>query len=199
MTLTTELEAATASVRTMFGAAACSCALASDDGAELRFVAANGAGAENIVGVTMPVRRGIAGWVALTGQPIAIADVARDDRFARDIAEATEYVPTAVLAAPLLDEHGETMGVIEVLDPTRLEDETRLGGQRGTSAELAALTAAAAQVSTIVRLSRLASSASTIAPELVAPLAEIAESGPAGQRLAREVLGAVGAFVRAAR
>lgn len=199
MTLTTELEAATASVRTMFGAAACSCALASDDGAELRFVAADGAGADGIVGVTMPIRRGIAGWVALTGQPIAIADVARDDRFARDIAEATEYVPTAVLAAPLLDEEGETVGVIEVLDPTRLDDETRLGGQRGTSAELAALTAAAAQVSAIVRLSRLASSAATVSPELVGPLAEIAESGPAGQQLAREVIDAVGTYLRAAR
>ncbi len=199
MTLTSELEAATAAVRTMFGAAACSCALASDDGSELQFVAADGAGSDGIVGVAMPIRRGIAGWVALTGQPIAIADVARDDRFARDIAEATEYVPTAVLAAPLLDEEGETMGVLEVLDPTRLEDETRLGGQRGTSAELAALTAAAAQVSAIVRLSRLASSASTVAPDLVGPLAEIAESGPAGQQLAREVINAVGSYLRAAR
>lgn len=199
MTLITELEAATASVRTMFGAAACSCALASEDGAELRFVAADGAGADGIVGITMPIRRGIAGWVALSGQPIAVADVASDDRFARDIAQATEYVPTAVLAAPLLDQEGETMGVIEVLDPTRLEDETRLGGQRGTSAELTALTAAAAQVSAIVRLSRLASSATTVAPDLVGPLAEIAESGPAGQQLAREVINAVGSYLRAAR
>lgn len=199
MTLTDELQAATASVRTMFGAAACSCALASEDGAELTFVAADGAGAAGIVGVSMPVRRGIAGWVALTAQPIAVSDVSRDDRFARDIAEATEYVPTAVLAAPLVDEAGETIGVIEVLDPTRLEDETRLGGQRGTSAELAALTAAATQVSSIVRLSRQVTVTTTVAPELVGALAEVAGSGPAGQRLARDVLEAVGSYLRAAR
>lgn len=198
MTLTDELQAATASVRTMFGAAACSCALASEDGSELTFVAADGAGAAGIVGVSIPVRRGIAGWVALTAQPIAVADVSRDDRFARDVAEATEYVPTTVLAAPLLDD-GETVGVIEVLDPTRLEDETRLGGQRGTSAELAALTAAATQVSAILRLSRQATAATSLAPELVGPLAEIAGSGPAGQQLARDVVEAVSSYLRAAR
>src|SRR3712207_8542927 len=49
-------------------AAACSCALASEDGTELEFVAADGAGADQIRGVRLPAGRGIAGFVALSGQ-----------------------------------------------------------------------------------------------------------------------------------
>ena len=155
MTLESELQAACAATRGLFGAAACSCALARDDGAELEFIAADGAGAENIVGVRLPISRGIAGFVALSGQPMAIADVASDERFARDVAEATEYVPTSILAAPLLDEDGETIGVLEVLDAQHPDDEARMGAQRGTVAELAALTVVAASLASVVRLSRL--------------------------------------------
>ncbi|WP_299053794.1 GAF domain-containing protein [uncultured Nocardioides sp.] len=107
-----------ASTRTLYAAAACSCALVDDDGTGLTFVAADGAGAEAVRGVTLPVDRGVAGWVALSGQPTGIADVARDARFARDVAEATSYVPTSLLAVPMVDPDGEVVGVVEVLDPT---------------------------------------------------------------------------------
>ncbi len=196
MTLTAELQAAVSATRTLFGAAACSCALASDDGSELRFVAAAGVGAAEIVGITMPVSRGIAGWVALSGQPIAIGDVTRDERFARDIAEATAYVPTAILAAPLLDDEGETIGVIEVLDPSRPDDESRLGSQRGTAAELASLTVIAAQVATIVRLSGLVDTATALPPDLVTALSELSALDPAAAVLAREVVSALAAYAR---
>ena len=92
-------------------------ALVEEDGATLRFVASDGAGAEEIVGVTIPVSRGIAGWAAMSGQPIAVRDVQTDARFARDVAESTHYVPTAILAAPMLDADGEVLGVASVLDP----------------------------------------------------------------------------------
>lgn len=154
MSLASELEAACAATRGLFSAAACSCALAADDGTELEFVAADGAGAAAIVGVRLPVSRGIAGFVALSGQPIAIADVARDDRFARDVAESTDYVPTTILAAPLVDDEGETIGVLEVLDPAHPDDESRIGTQRGTVAELSVLTVVAAQVARTVQLAR---------------------------------------------
>jgi signal transduction protein with GAF and PtsI domain len=108
--------------RALFGAAACSIALVDDDGANLRFVASDGAGADEIVGVTIPVSRGIAGWAAMSGQPIAVRDVQTDPRFARDVAESTNYVPTAIYAAPMLDAEGEVLGVASVLDP--VVDET---------------------------------------------------------------------------
>ena len=101
------LEASVAATRTLFAAAACSVALVDDDGDALRFVASDGAGAEEIVGVTIPVGRGIAGWAAMSGQPIAVRDVRSDARFARDVAESTHYVPSSIMAAPLLTPDGE--------------------------------------------------------------------------------------------
>jgi signal transduction protein with GAF and PtsI domain len=108
--------------RRLFGAAACSIALVDEEGATLEFVASDGEGAAEIVGVRIPVSRGIAGWAAMSGQPIAVRDVQSDPRFARDIAEATHYVPDAIYAAPILDAQGEVLGVASVLDP--VVDET---------------------------------------------------------------------------
>ncbi len=105
-------------VRGLFSAAACSVALVDSDGGELRFVASDGAGAEEIVGVSIPVSRGIAGWAAMSGQPIAVRDVQADPRFARDVAESTHYVPSAILAAPLMSPEGDVVGVTSVLDPS---------------------------------------------------------------------------------
>jgi signal transduction protein with GAF and PtsI domain len=105
-------------VRRLFAAAACSVALVDEDGETLEFVASDGAGAEAIVGVSIPVSRGIAGWAAMSGQPIAVRDVQTDARFARDVAESTNYVPASILAAPMMTADGEVMGVTSVLDPS---------------------------------------------------------------------------------
>lgn len=104
--------------RALFGAAACSVALVDAEGEQLEYVAADGQGAREIVGVYMPVGRGIAGWAAMSGQTIAVSDVRSDARFARDVAEATSYVPESILAAPLTSAGGEVLGVVSVLDPT---------------------------------------------------------------------------------
>jgi hypothetical protein len=58
---------------------------------------------------------GIAGYAFSTGQPLAVADVTADPRFERSVAEATGYIPSSLLAVPLLDERG-TIGVLEALD-----------------------------------------------------------------------------------
>jgi GAF domain-containing protein len=63
----------------------------------------------------VPVGVGIAGRVFADGAPVAVDDVARDERFARQIAEATGYVPTGLMAAPLTHA-GRAIGVLEVLD-----------------------------------------------------------------------------------
>jgi GAF domain-containing protein len=122
------------SVCGLFGAAAASVALvgteADPDAAVLRYVASHGAGERRIVGVTVPVTRGIAGWVVTSGSPVAVTDVQRDQRFARDVAEATGYVPTTILAAPVLGDE-EPLGVISVLDPTRRERDLDLLGTLG--------------------------------------------------------------------
>jgi GAF domain-containing protein len=109
------LEAITAAAKELFGAAACSLALLTDDRSELVFQVATGAGADDVVGVRMPSDQGIAGWVVSSGQPIAIEDLSSDPRFASDVAETTGYVPTSILAMPLETERG-ALGVISVLD-----------------------------------------------------------------------------------
>src|SRR6476469_4769749 len=93
--------AITAVAQQFFGAAACSIAELDDDSDELVYIAASGAGADSVVGIRLPVGRGIAGWVAQSGQPIAVSDLSRDTRFARDVAESTSYVPAAILAVPI--------------------------------------------------------------------------------------------------
>jgi GAF domain-containing protein len=108
-----------ADLRRDLGAAACSVALV--DGDELVFVAADGAGAADVLGLRIPLARGIAGWVAVSGQGIAVNDVHRDRRFDRASAEQTGYLPTAILAVPVEDdedEEGGPLGVVEVLDWT---------------------------------------------------------------------------------
>jgi hypothetical protein len=124
------LRSVTATARSLFEAAACSIALVDDSGEALVFTAASGAGADEIVGTSIPVGRGIAGWVAASEQPIAIGDVTRDPRFARDVAEATGYVPRTILAMPLQGTH-DVLGVLEVLDPGVVEGDRQTGGGLG--------------------------------------------------------------------
>lgn len=188
--LADELRATVRATRQLFGAAACSCALATEAGDALVFVAADGAGADAIVGVEIPVGRGIAGWAAMTGQPITVADVEKDARFARDVAESTDYVPSTILAAPVMAEDGEVSGVIEVLDPSRPEGGTGIGALRGSSAELALLTLVSTQLSTVVRLSRTLGSR----PQATTPL--LGSVGPDAERLAEQVMAAVADFLR---
>jgi GAF domain-containing protein len=82
---------------------------------ELVVVAAAGQAGTGMAGMRVPVRAGIAGRVFADSEPIAVDDVEADARFARAIAEATGYVPTGLMAAPLV--HADrTIGVLEVLD-----------------------------------------------------------------------------------
>jgi len=101
--------------RAIFGAKASSVFLLDEDADELVFEAVAGEGSANLIGQRFPSSTGIAGWVLVTRQPIVLEDVARDPRFARDVAESTGYVPRGLMAVPLL--FGENaLGVLEVLD-----------------------------------------------------------------------------------
>ena len=101
--------------RAIFGAHASSIFLLDDETDELVFEAASGLGSAELVGSRFPSGTGIAGWVLATRQPLVLEDVSNDPRFARDLAEATGYVPKALMAVPLLHEE-RALGVLEVLD-----------------------------------------------------------------------------------
>ena len=108
------LESITETARSLFGAAACSLALVDERGEHLTFEVASGAGAEDVIGLRVEVGKGIAGFVAASGQPIAIADVSKDKRFEAQVAADTGYVPRSIVAMPLETDRG-VVGVIEVL------------------------------------------------------------------------------------
>ncbi len=125
--------------RAAFGAAACSVAELDEDEGGLVYRAASGSGADAIVGVRLPVTRGIAGWVAVSGQPLMVSDPATDRRFARDVAESTAFVPRNLLAAPIMGPEG-VLGVLSVLD--RDADRADAGRDLHLAASFAARAAA---------------------------------------------------------
>jgi GAF domain-containing protein len=109
------LQALVDMTRSVFAAKACS--IMSHDGParELVFEAVSGEGAGTLIGQRIPSTTGVAGWALASEEPLAIADVRQDPRFARDVAESTGFVPTNLSVYPLL--HGEeSLGVLSVLD-----------------------------------------------------------------------------------
>lgn len=109
------LTSITTAARDLFGAAACSLALLTDDESELVFTASARGSAGDVTGLRIPSGTGVAGWVVTSGQAISISDLSRDPRFARGAAETTGYVPTAMLAVPVETER-RLLGVLTVLD-----------------------------------------------------------------------------------
>ncbi len=84
---------------------------------ELVFEVAIGPSAQAVKTLRVPLGHGIAGMVALTGQPMAIANAQQDDRLAVDIASTVNYIPENVLCVPLFYED-RVIGALELLDKT---------------------------------------------------------------------------------
>jgi len=101
--------------RSIFGARASSILLLDVETEELVFAAVVGEGEEDLLGMRFPAGKGIAGWVLATRTPLVLEDVRKDPRFAGDVAEDTGYVPSGLMAAPLLHDEA-ALGVLEVLD-----------------------------------------------------------------------------------
>jgi GAF domain-containing protein len=101
--------------RAIFRAPAASIFLYDPETDELVFEAVASDRDEGLVGRRFPSSTGIAGFVLVTRQSLVLDDVARDPRFAREVAESTGYVPRSLMAVPI--EHDEqALGVLEVLD-----------------------------------------------------------------------------------
>jgi signal transduction histidine kinase/putative methionine-R-sulfoxide reductase with GAF domain len=66
--------------------------------------------------IRMKVGHGVAGLVAKTGEPIRIEDAYRDPRFEREWDLLTGYRTSSMLAAPLKNHVGRTIGVLQVLN-----------------------------------------------------------------------------------
>ncbi|MDF2749555.1 MAG: putative sensor protein [Gaiellaceae bacterium] len=109
------LQSIVEAARAIFSAGAASIFLHDEETDELVFEAAAGEGGGELVGLRIPSGTGIAGWVLVTRQPLVLSDLENDPRFARDVAEKTGYVPSALMAVPLLHDE-RALGVLQVLD-----------------------------------------------------------------------------------
>ena len=100
----------------IFGAAAASILLVNEEEEALEFKVAFGPANRDLVGTKFPYDKGIAGYVFMTGMPIATSNVKEDKRFDQDFAQSTGYVPNSILASPLISADDRVIGVMEVLD-----------------------------------------------------------------------------------
>ncbi|HJY74016.1 MAG TPA: GAF domain-containing protein [Streptosporangiaceae bacterium] len=177
------LRSLTETARRLFGAAACSLALLTEDESELVYTVAAGQGADDVTGMRIPASHGIAGWVVQSGQPIAIGDVAADPRFSREQAEQTGYIPQAILAVPV-ETPARLLGVISLLD----RDPRRPGAEQDMAllslfADQAALALASVERFSLmgrVLLDALAQAAASTDPARAAANDDAASDGLAG-------------------
>jgi GAF domain-containing protein len=210
------LRSLTETARRLFGAAACSLALLSDDDSELIYTTAAGEGADDVTGMRISSSHGIAGLVVQSGQQMAISDVPSDPRFSRGLAEQTGYVPQTILAVPV-ETPQRMLGVISLLD----RDERRPGAEQDMAllslfadqaalalasvdafgalgrVLLAALADAAADGDLVLTLRQAADAlppADADLAALAATFATLARRGAAERRLALAVLRDIGEY-----
>lgn len=82
--------------------------------------------------IRLPVGRGIAGYVAKSGDIVNIADAYKDPRFDQNSDKKTGYHTKTVLCAPLINHESKIIGVIQVLNKadgifTKYDEELLVG------------------------------------------------------------------------
>jgi HD-GYP domain-containing protein (c-di-GMP phosphodiesterase class II) len=80
-----------------------------------RLVAVHADGAAGL-DISMNMRLGIAGFVAMTGEPLLIPEAHADARFDASFDRRTGYFTRNLLCVPLKDSAGEVLGVIQVIN-----------------------------------------------------------------------------------
>ena len=99
----------------LMNVAAASVALRYDEINEIKFAAAFGEGSEAVIGLRLPRGEGIAGWVAETGEPVMVPDVANDPRFCANVDQSSGFTTKSILCVPLQTK-GQIIGAIEVMN-----------------------------------------------------------------------------------
>ena len=104
--------------RLIFDAYACSVFLYRPENETLVLEATSEQLEDRLLSIEIPAHSGVAGWVFQAGEALALDDLTEVPQFDRVSAEATGYVPTSMLVAPL-EMNGNAFGVMEILDPAR--------------------------------------------------------------------------------
>jgi signal transduction protein with GAF and PtsI domain len=84
---------------------------------DLRFLAAIGQVAEQLIDIKVPAGKGIAGFVLSSGQPMAVSDVGEEQTFYAEVDRSTGFSTQSILATPLRH-HDEVIGVLEYINRT---------------------------------------------------------------------------------
>ncbi len=66
--------------------------------------------------IRMPEDAGIAGWVAMQGEPAVVSDVTNDPRWNKEIDRRTGYTTRNILCVPMDDPQGERLGAFQCLN-----------------------------------------------------------------------------------
>ena len=115
------LEAIARSAAMVLGAEAASVLLLDRRRNKLVFKAAIGDRSDVLLGEEFDANLGIAGRVIASGRPTVVTDAQRDRTFFRGMDDKSSFTTRGLIAAPLIRE-GETIGVVEVLNKTGVEN-----------------------------------------------------------------------------
>ena len=115
----------------------------------LEFKLALGPESESLKNVRLKPGEGIAGWVVETGQGALVLDVEQDARFCSKVDTKTGYRTRSLIAVPIQDQD-RTVGVVEVLNPTK--------GVQFNQEDLELLASLAAQAAVAIRNARFVAS-----------------------------------------
>ena len=103
------------STNEIFKAEAGSVALLEPSGQEIVIRAAVGAGADAVRGLSLPVDKGVIGWVVLNEEPALVPDVKQDERWNQSIDQESGFLTKSIMCVPMkADNH--TIGVIELMN-----------------------------------------------------------------------------------
>lgn len=113
---------------------------------ELYFEEAVGVKGEEVKKFRLPRGEGLAGFVAATGEPLALSDAQTDYRLRKDIGKSIGYETRSLLAVPLIFQ-GQTLGVVEAIN--------KKGNRSFTPQDIKTLTLLANLSAAFVRSGRL--------------------------------------------
>jgi GAF domain-containing protein len=148
---------------------------------ELVFEVALGQKAEAAKQLRLPLGRGIAGLVAVTGEPIAASNVQDDPRHAADIARIIGYQPRSILCVPLISNE-DVIGVLELMD--------KHGGASFSPSDIAVLTLFANQAAVAIEQSQAQRGLTGLLTSLTKKFDDNTEPGSARiQQFAAEIEG----------
>jgi len=106
------LELITRQTAQVMGMDSCSIYLLDEAGEYLVLEATTGLAPESVGRARLRLGEGLTGWAAQTGQPVGVADAARDSRF-KYLPETKESVFQSLLAVPLVNQ-GRIIGAVNV-------------------------------------------------------------------------------------